>query len=315
LSSNAVTPSGRCRPSSLVMNTRRTGLARYRPTSQPCREVSQILFQFLSVLLPRCTVNSRSCITFQCIVRFTQHAQVVDVVHQTGEPYPLIFLCCLPYPSQRTLHDYPIRCPVRVLSRRIPFGQTPLLRLLRRRGIVLVHRGLVFVRELLRYYESVRLPVPVHHRRTSLDFSMRPKRAVLGGDRTSRFPCKLFPRLPGVSDCARYQRPSPLRFVDCRLPHPPTRSASRTCGFSQLNTQPAVSSVNASTDGLLHPPHDLRPLWLARPLTYDSFIHYNLPVLSRRTGGKPPFPTWRLSLLNADLVNLSAAISAHLCRL
>ncbi|MGI9166946.1 MAG: hypothetical protein ACR2G5_11290, partial [Pyrinomonadaceae bacterium] len=28
----------------------------------------------------------------------------------------------------------------------------------------------------------------------------------------------------------------------------------------------------------LHPTHDSGPLWLASPLTYDSFIHYNLPV-------------------------------------
>ncbi|MGH9968800.1 MAG: hypothetical protein ACREBG_13355, partial [Pyrinomonadaceae bacterium] len=28
----------------------------------------------------------------------------------------------------------------------------------------------------------------------------------------------------------------------------------------------------------LHATHDSGPLWLARPLTYDSFIHYNLPV-------------------------------------
>src|SRR4029453_909294 len=134
----------------------------------------------------------------------------------------------------------------------------------------------------------------------SLDFSMRPKCAFLGGDRTSRFPCKLFPRLPGVSDCARYQRPSPLRFVDCRLPHPPTRSASRICGFSQLNSQPTVSSVNASTDGFLHPSHDSRSLWLARPLTYDSFIHYNLPVYSGAPGVNRPSQPAILRILSID---------------
>src|SRR5271157_4945404 len=37
------------------------------------------------------------------------------------------------------------------------------------------------------YYGSVRLPAVVLHRRTSLDFTMRPRRAPLGGRRLSRF--------------------------------------------------------------------------------------------------------------------------------
>ena len=135
-----------------------------------------------------------------------------------------------------------------------------------------------FVRGLRRYYGSVRLPASVHHRRTSLDFSMRPKGAALGGCRLSRFSRKLLPCLPGVFDRAGYPRPSPERSVGCGLPLAATGSASRTKPFSRLNTQPALSPVNASPDGLLHPTHDSGPLWLASPLTYDSSIHYNLPV-------------------------------------
>ena len=118
----------------------------------------------------------------------------------------------------------PAQCPGPAARTRMPFDQPPSLHLLR------ATRKRQFVRRLRGYYAAVRLPAAVHHRRTSLDFTMRPRRRRLGGFRISRFPCKLFPRLPGVSDCARYQRPSPLRFVDCCLPHTPTRSASRTCG-------------------------------------------------------------------------------------
>src|SRR5260370_7466334 len=83
--------------------------------------------------------------------------------------------------------------------------------------------------------------------------------------------------MAGGSDLAGYQRPSPMGSADCGLPLLLTGSASRT-GFSRLNTQPALSPVNASPPLLRAPPHDSGPLRLARPLTYDSSIHYNLPV-------------------------------------
>ncbi|MGH9906523.1 MAG: sigma factor, partial [Pyrinomonadaceae bacterium] len=38
----------------------------------------------------------------------------LDVVHQAGEPHLIIVPGCLPYPPQRTLHDGPVLCPVRV---------------------------------------------------------------------------------------------------------------------------------------------------------------------------------------------------------
>ena len=135
-----------------------------------------------------------------------------------------------------------------------------------------------FVHRLRWYYAAVRLPASVHHRRTSLDFSMRPLPASLGGRRLSRFSRRLFPYMPGVSDLAGYRQALPLRPLDCCLPHIIKRSASRTEFISRLNTRPARTPVNASPDESLHPTHDSGPLWLARPSTYDSFIHDNLPV-------------------------------------
>ena len=58
------------------------------------------------------------------------------------------------------------RCPGRVLLAHVPRGQSPSLHLLR-------HRLPGFVRKLLRYYGTVRLPVPVHRRRMSLGLSRR----------------------------------------------------------------------------------------------------------------------------------------------
>src|SRR5712671_1574122 len=197
-----------------------------RPAPQPPGEFFEIALQVLPVLSPPFPIYSRSRIALQPVVGLSQCAQVVDVVHEAGELHLPIFHGCLPYPPQRTLHDGPVLCPVRVLPRRLPFGQTPSLHLLR-------HRRTGLVRGLRRYYGSVRLPASVHHRRTSLDFSMRPQRAGWGERRISRFSRRLLPCMPGASDLAGYQCPSPRRNIDCGLPHSPTGSASRALGISR----------------------------------------------------------------------------------
>ncbi len=57
--------------------------------------------------------------------------------------------------------------------------------------------------------------------------------------------------------------------------------------FSQLNTQPAHSSVNASSPSLRVAMHDSRPLWLATPSAYETFTH---TILAGFTGApkSPP---------------------------
>ena len=166
----------------------------------------------------------------------------------------------------------PALSPGHAARARIPLDQPPSLHLLR------ADQKRQVVRRLRQYYAAVRLPATVHHRLTSLDFTMRPKHAGLGSRRISRFSRRLFPCMPGVSDLAGYQRSSPKWSADCGLPHSPTGSASRTSIISRLNTQPALSPVNASPRGLLHATHDSGPSWLARPLTFETFIQYNLPV-------------------------------------
>src|SRR5208282_839795 len=148
------------------------------------------------------------------------------------------------------------------------------LRLLRRRLVA----GLV--RRLLRYCGTVRLPMPVHHRRMSLDF---PDTACHSISRrryhgTSRFSSKVFPYMHGVYDRARPGCISRWRCPRCCLPPQPTASASRRSALSRLNTRPAPTPVNASTIPSRESPHDSGPLWVASPSTYDSFIHYTSPV-------------------------------------
>src|SRR5207302_5288266 len=96
--------------------------------------------------------------------------------------------------------------------------------------------------------------------------------------RISRFSRRLLPCMLGVSDLAGYQHSSPMWSADCGLPLSPIGSASRFNSISWLNTQPALSPVNASPPLLRAPPHDSGPSRLARPLTFETFIQYNLPV-------------------------------------
>jgi hypothetical protein len=49
--------------------------------------------------------------------------------------------------------------------------------------------------------------------------------------------------------------------------------------ISRLHTRPARTPVNASPPPSRAEAHDSGPMWLATPSSYDSFIHYTLPVL------------------------------------
>ena len=179
---------------------------------------------------------------------------------------------CLTYPLKRAGHVFPALCPGHVTLKRLPLGQSPFLHCLRSRT-----GG--FVRQLRKYYETVRLPVPVHHRRASLDFPMRPAApSAAGGHRISRFSCEVFPYVLGVSDRAGSRRISRWRYAGWGLPLLLTASAPRRDVLSRLNTRPARAPVNASTRPLQTAPHDSGSVWVASPSPYDSFIHYTSPV-------------------------------------
>ena len=156
------------------------------------------------------------------------------------------------YPLQRMLHACPTLCSGHGLLSRVPLGWPPFLHSLR------TCRAR-FVRELLRSYWAIRLPLSVHRRRTSLDFPTRPF-CQKGEQGISRFPCRLFPRMHGVSDRAGSVQDSPYRLAQCGLPLLLTTSAPRRY-LSRLNTQPALSPVNASPRPRGSSRHDSGSLW------------------------------------------------------
>src|SRR5262249_28822847 len=215
-----------------------------RSSLQPLREVPEVLFQCLPVVPPRLPVHAWRSFPLQTEVGPAQRVQVVDVVQERGEPQLPILLCCLTYPLQRAGRVGPARCPGRILLARVPFSQTPSLHPLRCRC-----SGVVW--GLPRYYGSVRLPAFVHHRRTSLDFPIRPASLVAWGEHgTSRFPCEVLPCVRGVSDRAGSRSASRCRRRGCCLPLLLTASASRRDFLTRLYTRPARPPINASSPPL-----------------------------------------------------------------
>jgi hypothetical protein len=194
------------------------------------------------------------------------------------EPQLLIFTGCLTYPLQRIGRVFPAGCPGRVLLGQVPFGQTASLHPLR-------HWLPSLVQGLRRYCRSVRLPRSVRHRRTSLDFPMRPSATVaLGEPGISWFPREALPYVHRVSDRAGLWHTSRYCCIRWGLPHLLTASASRSDSLTRLNTRPARSLVNASTPPSRAAPHDSGPMWVATSHSYDSFIHYTSPVLTSAQG-------------------------------
>jgi len=129
------------------------------------------------------------------------------------------------------------------------------------------------------HHGPVRLPLPVHRRRASVDFPTRPAApSATGGQGLSRFSREVCPGMHGVSDRAGLQRDSRSRRAGCGLPPSSTASASRRSFLSRLNTRPARSPVNASRRSSQTATHDSGPVWAANPSPYDSFIRNTSPV-------------------------------------
>src|SRR6266516_821249 len=107
LSSWLVTPYRRCLVRSLL---------------QPPRQVLQVGFQVLPVVLPRLAVNARCGIPLEVEVRLPQHVDVVHVMKQRSESHLLVSLCYLPYSLQPTYHPGPALSPESGGLSRIPLG-------------------------------------------------------------------------------------------------------------------------------------------------------------------------------------------------
>src|SRR6266478_435591 len=190
--------------------------------------------------------------------------------------------CCLTYPLKRAGHAAPALCPGHVTLKRLPLGQSPSLH-----RLLGLRHGLV--RRLLRYYETVRLPVPVHHRGTSLDFPMRSVlRSPTDRHGISRLPLKVLACMLRVSDRAGSKGISRLRRLQSCLPLSSTASAPQSGhrwrdggSISRLHTWPVRTPVNASLAPLRTTKmHDSGSVWVASPSLHETSIHNTLPALT-----------------------------------
>ena len=192
------------------------------------------------------------------------------MVKQRGELCFLIPVCGLTYSLQLTRRADSGSVSGTRFTGRVPFSQTPSLHPLR-------HRTSGFVRGLLRYYESVRLPVFVHRRLRRLTSRYGP--TLSGKHGTSRFLSKVCPYVLRVFDRAGLPCSSRWRCIDCCLP-PGTMGVGvpKFECFRSSMSRPVLSPVNASTMSSRTSPHDLGPMWFATPSSCDSYIHYTSSV-------------------------------------
>src|SRR5262245_50713967 len=215
-----------------------------------------MFFQILFVMPPRLPIYAGRRVALEAVERLSQRIGCRNVVHQACELELLILQRSLTYPPQRVLHPLPALYPVDVLLRRVSFGRKASLPLLRRRW----QSG--FVRRLRRYYPSVRLPLPVHHRRTPAGFPTRPflvLRASKGspGSRARCFRACLGSMTPRSSSVSRLIDTSDVAFrISLERRH-------SVPVLTRLNTMPALSSSNASRLNLRTVVHDqVRRGWL-----------------------------------------------------
>src|SRR6266446_9348871 len=210
---------------------------------------------------------------------------------------------CLTYPLKRAGHVFPALCPGHVTLEHLPLGQSPFLHCLRSRT-----GG--FVRQLRKYYGTVRLPVFVHHRCASLDFPMRSGIPSLPDKHgISRFPLKMLTYMLRVSDRAGSKSVSRYRRLQSCLPLSSTASAPQSShrwrdggSISRLHTWPARTPVNASLVPLRTTKmHDSGSVWVACPSLHETSIHNTLPAL---TGALNFEPGSDCSLLSSKVLDI-----------
>jgi hypothetical protein len=251
---------------------------------QASGKIIEVCLKIFSVAFPRLAVDTSSGGFLHGEVGRSKPVDARDVVHEVRRPHLLIALSDFAYTVERTWHRYlrGFLSPRGVLLDLFPSVRRPPSIPLRRRLSAAV------VRELRRYFASIRLPVIVHHRRVSLDFTMRASSIAPPTDHgISRFSRRLLRNTHKVSDPARHQRLSPKRTADCgpiHLAHPLTAWAPGL-NISGLDTRPVLTPVNAWSRPLRDDPHDLGTAWLAKPSLIDFCIQHQSAGLSRRTKG------------------------------
>src|SRR5215471_14976224 len=147
-------------------------------------QVLQLLFEVLSVGLPRHAVDAWRGIPFERKVALLQEIDG-DVMQQRSEPYTLALSRRSAHGDESVRRGVPAQCPGRGRLTAVPLGRGPSLHSLRRGNALIV-------RLLLGYYDPVRILIRVHVHRSAVAFTNRSDLPVRTRMRLPRFRAKNF---------------------------------------------------------------------------------------------------------------------------
>lgn len=169
------------------------------------------------------------------------HAGTKPLRHvNRSEPHTLALSRCLAHGNKPVRRGFPALCPGRGRLAAVPLGRGPSLHGLRK------GRALI-VRPLHRYYSLVRLLIPVHAHRSAAACMSRSGMPVRTRMRSPRFRAKDVSTCMGSPTARGSFSQSHLREEDVAFRPTERRQHLGIRPVSQLNTQPMVSPVNASS--------------------------------------------------------------------
>src|SRR5690348_3666154 len=106
LSSSAAMRSGTLPPVSLRYIDSSCRLCPIHSTVHPTVQIVETISQSGFLLLPCHTIDSRGCLTLECVEAVTEKFDV-QMVEQSGESFLLPFSCCLPHTAQSLGQAFP----------------------------------------------------------------------------------------------------------------------------------------------------------------------------------------------------------------
>ncbi len=116
------------------------GLCPIRSTVNPAVQIGEPILQSGLILLPRHAIHSRRSLPLQGVKAVPEQTNR-QMVEQSGEPFLLPFLCCLPHTAQSLGHSFPALCRARVGLSDVLLGPRPSLPNLRRGLLPLCSAG------------------------------------------------------------------------------------------------------------------------------------------------------------------------------
>ena len=248
----------------------------------PGVQIPKVLLEIQPVFKPRHAIDTRRGLRADRPIRRPEPIDI-DMMQERGEPHLLVLLRHLAHAVQPAWRALPGTESGARRAGRVSLGRSPSLHRLR-------HPNQGVVRQLRRYYRTVRLPTIVHHGITASAFPTRPAlpSPQAGDHGTSRFSRPEIPYMHRFFDPAGSADGSRKRRRRCCLPHCKTASAPQTRRFRGSIARPARTPTDASQPPSRTTTHGSGPSWTANPSMLDSLIPFSGPVYPGAPYTVPP---------------------------